>query len=50
MSRNLLERFFNRFKHCRRATTRYDKLAAYHPRIRPARVHTPMVRVNESTS
>ena len=27
-SRNLVERFFNRIKHCRRVATRYDKLAA----------------------
>ena len=26
--RNLIERFFNRIKHCRRIATRYDKLAA----------------------
>ena len=26
--RNLVERFFNKIKHCRRAATRYDKLAA----------------------
>ena len=27
-SRNLVERFFNRIKQCRRIVTRYDKLAA----------------------
>src|SRR5262245_4149307 len=27
-SRNLVERFFNKIKHCRRVATRYDKLAA----------------------
>ena len=27
-ARNLIERFFNRIKHCRRIATRYDKLAA----------------------
>src|SRR6185503_3250522 len=27
-ARNLVERFFNRIKHCRRIATRYDKLAA----------------------
>ena len=27
-ARNLIERFFNRIKHCRRVATRYDKLAA----------------------
>jgi transposase len=25
---NLVERFFNKIKHCRRVATRYDKLAA----------------------
>jgi transposase len=25
--RNLTERYFNRIKHCRRAATRYEKLA-----------------------
>ena len=27
-ARNLIERFFNKIKHCRRVATRYDKLAA----------------------
>ena len=27
-ARNLVERFFNKFKQCRRVATRYDKLAA----------------------
>ena len=27
-ARNLVERFFNKIKHCRRIATRYDKLAA----------------------
>jgi transposase len=27
-ARNLIERFFNKIKHCRRIATRYDKLAA----------------------
>lgn len=27
-ARNLIERFFNKIKQCRRVTTRYDKLAA----------------------
>ena len=27
-SRNLVERFFNKIKQCRRIATRYDKLAA----------------------
>lgn len=29
--RNQVERFFNRIKHCRRVTTRYDRLAAKSP-------------------
>jgi transposase len=27
-ARNLVERFFNKIKYCRRVATRYDKLAA----------------------
>jgi transposase len=27
-ARNLVERFFNKIKHCHRVATRYDKLAA----------------------
>src|SRR5215831_425745 len=30
--RNLVERFFNKIKHCRRVATRYDKLAANYSR------------------
>jgi transposase len=30
-ARNLIERFFNKFKQCRRVATRYDKLAANYP-------------------
>jgi transposase len=29
-ARNLVERFFNKIKQCRRVATRYDKLAANH--------------------
>jgi transposase len=29
-ARNLVERFFNKIKRCRRVATRYDKLAANH--------------------
>jgi len=33
--RNQVERFFNKIKHCRRAATRYDRLAAnYHQTAR----------------
>jgi hypothetical protein len=28
LARNLIERFFNKIKQCRRVATRYDKLAA----------------------
>jgi transposase len=41
-ARNLVERFFNEIKHCRRVATRYDKLAANYPRIRPTRINTAM--------
>jgi transposase len=35
-ARNLVERFFNKIKQCRRVATRYDKLAAS---IHPTRVN-----------
>jgi transposase len=49
-ARNLVERFFNKIKHCRRVAIRYEKLAANYLafvqlasiRLRP--------RVNESTT
>ena len=41
-ARNLVERFFNKVKDCRRVATRYDKLAANYPRILPAGVHPPI--------
>jgi transposase len=37
-ARNLIERFFNKIKQCRRVATRYDKLRPL-PRIRPARIN-----------
>jgi transposase len=37
-TRNVVERFFNKIKQCRRVATRYDKLANY----RQARIHTTM--------
>ena len=38
-ARNLIERFFNRIKHCRRIATRYDKLAAnYLAFVQPASI------------
>ena len=38
--RNLIERFFNKIKQCRRVATRYDKLAANDLRLRQARLHS----------
>jgi transposase len=40
-ARNLVERFFNKIKQCRRVATRYDKLAAI-PRLYPACVNPAM--------
>src|SRR5689334_1982301 len=40
--RNLVERFFNKIKQCRRVATRYDKLACQLSRLRQARLHPPM--------
>jgi len=49
-ARNLVERFFNKIKHCRRGATRYDKLAAnYLAFIQLASIRL-WLRVNESTS
>jgi transposase len=49
-ARNLVERFFNRIKHCRRIATRYDKLAAnYLAFIQLASIRL-WLRVNESAS
>jgi len=48
--RNLVERFFNRIKHCRRVATRYDKLAAnYLAFVQLASIRL-WLRVNESAS
>lgn len=47
-ARNLVERFFNKIKHCRRIATRYDKLAAnYLAFIQLASIRL-WLRVNES--
>jgi transposase len=47
-SRNLVERFFNKIKQCRRVATRYDKLAAnYLAFIQLASIRL-WLRVNES--
>jgi transposase len=49
-ARNLVERFFNKVKHCRRVATRYDKLAAnYLAFVQLASIRL-WLRVNESTS
>lgn len=49
-ARNLVERFFNKIKHCRRVATRYDKLAAnYLAFIQLAAIRL-WLRVNESTT
>jgi transposase len=49
-SRNLIERFFNRIKQCRRIATRYDKLAAnYLAFVKLASIRM-WLRVYESTS
>ena len=48
-ARNLIERFFNKIKQCRRIATRYDKLAAnYLAFIQLASIRL-WLRVNEST-
>ena len=48
-ARNLVERFFNKIKQCRRVATRYDKLAAnYLAFIQLASIRL-WLRVNEST-
>jgi transposase len=49
-ARNLVERFFNKIKHCQRVATRYDKLAAnYLAFIQLASIRL-WLRINESTS
>jgi hypothetical protein len=47
-ARNLIERFFNKIKQCRRVATRYDKLATnYLPFIKLASIRI-WLRANES--
>jgi transposase len=49
-TRNLIERFFNRIKQCRRVATRYDKLAAnYLAFVQLASIRL-WLRANESTA
>ena len=45
--RNLVERFFNKIKQCRRVATRYDKLAANY--LHPTRINTAVARIYECT-
>ena len=48
-ARNLIERFFNKIKHCRRVATRYEKLAAnYLAFVKLASIRI-WLRANEST-
>jgi len=48
-ARNLVERFFNKIKHCRRVATRYDKLPAnYLAFVQLASIRL-WLRINEST-
>jgi transposase len=48
-ARNLVERFFDKIKQCRRVATRYDKLAAnYRAFIKLASIRI-WLRANEST-
>jgi transposase len=49
-ARNLVERFFNKIKHCRRVATRYDKLAANYLAFVQLAAIRLWLRVNESTS
>ena len=50
MTRNLIERFFNKIKQCRRVATRYDKLAAnYLAFVKLASIRI-WLRANESTA
>ena len=49
-ARNLVERFFNKIKHCRRVATRYDKLAANYLAFLQLASIRLWLRVNESTT
>ncbi len=48
-TRNLVERFFNKIKQCRRVATRYDKLAANHLAFVKLASTRIWLRANEST-
>jgi transposase len=47
-ARNMVERFFNEIKQCRRVATRYDRLAANHLAFIQLASMRPWLRVNES--
>jgi transposase len=47
--RNLVERFFNKIKQCRRVATRYDKLAANYLAFIQLASMRLWLRLNEST-
>jgi transposase len=49
-ARNLVERFFNKIKHCRRVATRYDKLAANYLAFLQLASIRLWLRVSESTT
>jgi transposase len=49
-ARNLVERFFNKIKHCRRVATRYDKLAANYLAFVQLASFRLWLRANESAS
>jgi transposase len=48
-ARNLVERFFNKIKQCRRVATRYDKLAANYLAFAQLASIRLWLRANEST-
>jgi transposase len=49
-ARNLVERFFNKIKHCRRVDTRYDKLAVNYLAFAQLASIRLWLHVNESAS
>ena len=49
-ARNLIERFFNKIKQCRRVATRYDKLATSYPAFVKLASIRVWLRANESAS
>ena len=49
LARNLVERFFNKIKQCRRIATRYDKLAVHYLAFIQLASIRLWLRVNEST-